>query len=340
MRLSAVIPSYGRPEKLRRALTSLASQSDVGGDFEVLVGLDGGTSEEAALIQREFAACSGRIRVYAMPRSGLAAVRNALIRETTGDVMLSLNDDIIASPNLLAEHVRAHDQRRVLVVGAADWKVHSDDTIFDRLIRETSMIFFYASMNTTEARAQPDRDWGFRHAWTINLSMRMDDVRALGGYTVFDSWYGSEDLDMAFRASKLSGGRPVMYRPLAHVIHDHRIGLREYLEREYKLGYNAIHFARASPEAAFATFGRDVAAHAEYEYSLQYVKHEQGSAKRALELMTSVTARTSDQDSWEVLRDSLYAAHLPLKRWCWRSGLIACVEGRPIEDARSIAQWP
>jgi len=341
MRLSVIIPSHGRPEKLRQALTSLSSQEGIGRDFEVLIGLDGGSMEDAAAIHQEFDGKFTRLVVRALPRSGLAAVRNALMQEASGELLLSLNDDVIASRQTLAEHLRAHEERRdrrVIVVGAADWKVHENDTIFDRLIRETSMIFFYASMNTPEALAHPERDWGFRHAWTINLSMRMDDARALGGYTVFDSWYGSEDLDMAFRASRLDGGRPVIYRPQAHVIHDHRVGLHEYIEREYKLGYNAVHFACKSPEAAFATYGRDLTSRAEYEYSVEFVRRERGDAKRARQMMESVSREQSEQPSWDVLRESLYISHLPLKRWSWRLGLVACVEGKPLESANALTQ--
>lgn len=341
MKLSVLIPSYGRPHALRQALRSLCAQSGVDGEFEVLIGLDGGTPEEVDSIRHEFAGSFARLVVRAVARSGLAAVRNEMIREARGELLLSLNDDVIASERLIAEHLEAHAEfgtERSLVVGAADWKIHPDDTVFDRLIRETSMIFFYSSMNSAEHVGQPKRDWGFRHAWTINLSMRMDDVRTLGGYTVFDSWYGFEDLELAFRASCLPGGRPVRYRPDAHVIHDHRVGLSEYLEREYKLGYNAVHFARRSPEAARATFGRDVTRETELDYSKEFVNREKASSERARTLLETIGAQASDQPNWEMLKESIYIAHLPLKRRCWRLGLIDCCEGLPLDSVRALDQ--
>src|SRR5690606_7562160 len=138
----------------------------------------------------------------------------------------------------LAAHVAAHEEadrelgRPAMVVGAAPWKVHAPDRLFDRLLRETSMVFFYDRMNTPEARADRWRDWGFRHAWGLNVSARTDLVRDAGGMSVFPTTYGYEDDELAFRLHERHG-TPVLYRPEARARHDHRMDPADYLRREY-----------------------------------------------------------------------------------------------------------
>ena len=39
-----------------------------------------------------------------------------------------------------------------MVLGSAPWKVHEPDSLFDRLIRETSMVFFYDQMTDEPGR--------------------------------------------------------------------------------------------------------------------------------------------------------------------------------------------
>ncbi|MFZ4575351.1 MAG: glycosyltransferase [Phycisphaerales bacterium] len=343
--MSVLIPSYGRPDKLRNLLASLLEQQTDGLRFEVLVGLDGGEEREAqSLVTSLPTARRGDFKISAFPRSGHASVRNGLLESARGRLVLSLNDDVVATPRLIAEHAGAHEQaraegRRVMVVGAADWRIHPDDTVFDRLVRETSMIFFYDVMDDP-ARGDTSRiDWGFRHAWGLNTSMHTEDMRRVGAYKVFSAWYGAEDIELAYRVAALPGGRAVWYRRAAHVEHDHRVCPREYVEREYKLGYNAFHFARECAEASSATYGRDVASQEEIVYSGEFVRREASAARRArahIERAGSAPAR--EAAGWSVLREALYLAHLPLKRWCWRIGLTDAAGGAPLDPAKALAQ--
>lgn len=345
MDISVLIPSYGRPEKLRALLASLAAQRVDGLTYEVRVGLDGGDYATAASVMESLPAdARGRFAIVPMKRCGQATVRNALLGEASGGLILWLNDDVVASPGLLLAHHGAHAEAatagmKVMVVGAADWRVHADDTVFDRLIRETSMVFFYDVMDDPAQGDTSRKDWGFRHAWTINLSMRADDVRAAGGFRIFEAWYGSEDIELGYRVAALPGGRAVWYRRRAQVEHDHRVGLVEYVEREYKLGYNALHFARECPEAAAATYRRDIASREEIEYCRAFVAREVAAAKRSrAHIATAGASPAGVQSDWPVLREGLYLAHLPLKRWSWRLGLLDAAEAKPLDASRAVVQ--
>lgn len=335
-----IIPTYQRPEKLRACLRALGRQTT--DQFEVLVGFDG---PDAAGVAGARAACTPgllpRVKLIECPRSGYTTVRNLIMREARGKVMISTNDDVAPEPGWVEAHVSAQMEARakgrcVVVVGSSPWVVHQPDRLFDRLVRETSMVFFYSAMETAESPA--DKDWGFRHSWGLNISAPMEAVREVGNFTVFPAWYGYEDNEIAFKLKERFGA-PVLYRPQAKLWHDHRMEPDAYLKREFSLGYAALGFAQTSTACARAMFGRDVHGPPELSYSREFVARERSAAARGLKnfrKLVDLPVGLFDLDGGAVLRELLYEQHLLLKRWMWRAGLIAAAEGRDIAEVA----WP
>ncbi len=342
MEVSVVIPTRGRPDKLAACVRALAGQTPDADRFEILVGIDGGANDERAAeavhatLRRAWP--EGRAdRLAALPlaRRGQAAVRNALLSRARGETIVFLNDDVVPDAGLLAAHLAAQREARAagrpaLVVGAAPWREHEPDRLFDRLIRETSMVFFYDRMDAMlhSGEAGRDHDWGFRHAWMLNLSAPASLVREAGGIAEFPDTYGYEDDELAWRLSRRFGTR-VLYRPEAVAVHDHRMDPDDYLRREHRLGHAAWGFARAAPECAVAMFGRDVASAEEVEYSRQFVRRERATAER-LEVsfrgLADLPAEAAFGPHAAALVRLAYEQHLLLKRWHWRSGLLAAAE--------------
>lgn len=334
MDLSVIIPTFERHQKLRACVEALAAQESRA-SFEVLVGVDG-SDEVAERLAREAWARAGRdpshLVVHQGPKAGLAAVRNRLIPHLRGDIVVSLNDDVIVQPGFLDAHARAHDARPSIIVGRTPWRVHKPDSFFALLIRESSMIFFHDVM---ERDPDPDRDWGFRHAWPLNLSVPASVVRDLAGWTVFPATYGFEDDDFAFRAATRSAC-PVFYRPAALAIHDHAMSPRDYLEREYRLGYASWGFAHTSAECARAMFGRDITLEA--GYSKEFTRHQLADARRAWPVLRSL-ADTRPQtfgESTPLAVSLAYQQHVPLKRWAWRRGHLHASEDLAMDPALGL----
>lgn len=343
--ISVIIPTHARPGRLRALASALAGQGLDASAYEVLVGVDGAdeVSERAA---REGWARGGGLVVRSFSKRGQAAVRNELIREARGGLLVFLNDDMVPERGFLAAHARAHEEARahpalgsrpVVVVGASPWVVGERDRLFDRLVRETSMVFFHDQMSG----ADPWRDWGFRHAWLLNLSAPAAAVREAGGLTVFPSTYGYEDDELAYRLRERFGS-PVLYRAGAVAGHDHRYEPREYLEREFRLGYAALGFARTAPACAREMFKRDVGSEEERAYSAAYVERERAGAARAMGPFESLAGMPADaipasgSAHGRELVGLLYQQHLGLKRWMWRAGLLAAHAGEAITRTR----WP
>jgi hypothetical protein len=198
------------------------------------------------------------------------------------------------------------------------------------------MIFFHDVM---ERETDRDRDWGFRHAWPLNLSVPAGVVRELGGWTVFPATYGFEDDEFAFRARERFGAR-VLYRPEALAVHDHAMTPREYLEREYRLGYAAVGFAATSPACAAAMFGRDIRTDAERAYAREFVARERRDAARLLPLFLAwgdTPAAAAGGPHAATWIRAAYEQHVPLKRWVWRRGFADAADGRAMDPADALA---
>lgn len=315
MDLSVLIPTCNRTEQLRTCLAALASQTLAAARFEVLIGVDGPDRGEASVARLAFP----QARVLPGPHAGPGATRNRLLQHARGRIALFLNDDVAPHPECLAAHLCAHD-RPALILGAAPWKIHSPDRFFDCLIRSTSMIFFYDQMTDSD----PARDWGFRHAWTLNLSVPASLARDCGGFNAALGCACYEDLEWAWRLSEFFRV-PVLYRPEAVVTHDHRYEPAQYLARERTLGREAFALAIASPGCARAIFGRDIATASEIHYSQAFVEREARVAQtleRSFLALAGLPASLAEGPHGPAFVTLAYQQHLLLKRWTWRRGLL------------------
>jgi GT2 family glycosyltransferase len=345
MDVSVIIPTRGRPRKAAQCVRALAKQTFPADRFEVLVGLDGPDPETDQAVRDAWPRGSTgswrpRLDVITCPGpTGPNPVRNRLMEECRGRTLIALNDDVRPDADLVAVH---HEQqqraaasgRPAVIVGRCPWVRPDGDRLFDRLVRETSMVFFYDRMDT----ADPDHDWGFRHAWSLNLSMPAASVMDVGGWADVRDEYGHDDIELAWRL-KTHSDLPVLYRPSAVAVHDHRISPREYLHREYRLGRSAWLYAQRNPGFAGDLFGRDINAPEELAYCREFVHRERGSAGRLLasfDQLAGLDADVVDGPHTAVLLGLAYEQHLPLKRWMWRSGLLAAADGL----APTEIDWP
>lgn len=335
-----MIPTFERPAKCAGCVSALATQSrEV--EAEVLVGIDGHDPMTERVVRDAWERAGGasdRLRVERGTKVGQAEVRNRLLPLARGKTLVFLNDDMIPHPGFLAAHVEAQracerEGKPALVVGRSPWVVREPDTLFARLVRETSMVFFYDVMEREKDLA---RDWGFRHAWLLNLSAPAALVREVGGFTQFPCSYGYEDDEMAFRLRERFGAR-VLYRRDAVAFHDHPMSAREYLGREYKLGYAALGFAGAAPACAQAMFGRDVGGEDERRYCEMFTAIERRAAGRLLATFLSHEHQPANvADRSEGMLGLLYEHHLMLKRWVWRFGLLDAMGGREMNPGAAL----
>lgn len=340
--VSVILPTRERPEKLRACLDLLARQEPDSPPFEVLVSLDGPCEASREVIQSHTGL--RHLTVTEAPRQGIAVAKNQAIERATGRLLLFINDDVLPSASFVSSHALAHSDREnrglgdAMVLGHSPWVMPEGATLFDRLMAQSSLVFFYDQMITEldEVSAPRDHDWGFRHAWNLNLSVRASLVREAGGFCPAIANCCYEDIELAWRMNRCrDGGVPVLFRPEASAPHDHRYTPDGYLEREHRLGYAAYGFAKASPECALEVFGCELDAVDELAYAARFIEHEQGAEKRLLASFRDLAGLPADAiargDTARKLLKSLEQQAILLRRLAFRRGLILAAEGGRIE---------
>jgi Glycosyl transferase family 2 len=119
--VSVVAPTYRRIEGLPRFVEPLLGEPEL---YELVMAVDGSEDGSVEWLEARRAQ-DNRLVVLDLPNRGAGATRQAGIEAATGEVVLLLDDDVIAAPRLVAGHGRHHgDLEPKLVVGYMpnDWR--------------------------------------------------------------------------------------------------------------------------------------------------------------------------------------------------------------------------
>ena len=325
MHIAVLIPAHYQvpPALLEWTLEGYAGQIvSPSHSFEIHVGIDGAPAEA---VGKGAAEMRGGIRVtrHFLGRMGAAAVRNELARRAAGELIVFGNADARPETGMLEVHAATfaglpEGGRGCMVLGSAPWEMPDEPTVFDLLLGQTPMVFFYSKLVAGEWY-----DW--RQAWTLNLSVRADDLRRCGGF--------HEELrpvyyeDLAFGYRMLGATRAgVLYRPEARVVHRHPTTLGQYLDREELLGLMAPVLGRVVPGAFEALFGKKEAEALVREFDVW--TRMDGTMHRwiyqRMQEWAGMPAGALPRDALERERvlNTIYQMHVPLKRLAFRLGYL------------------
>lgn len=176
--ISVQLCTYNRKALLGRVLDALFRQDLDPDRYEIIVVDDGsndGTYEE--VLRNVRPPCA--FHLVRQRNAGLAAGRNAGIARASGEFILFMDDDVLATPSLLSAHVRFHAAHADAICRGAVINVSS----FDALPTPV-----YSAKNYSGA-----------YFWTTNVSTPLSLVKAAGGFDERFREYGWEDLELGFR---------------------------------------------------------------------------------------------------------------------------------------------
>lgn len=242
--MSVVIPTCGRVEVLRHTLAALLRQTVDLTCVEVLVAVDGGDPASLALVAEFAAGAPCPLVAFPQRRQGPAITRNTAISHASGRVVLMLDDDITASPCLLAEHLRHHTSRDdVVVIGARPVEELPDDPAHQRVFRRWWD-------DEIRELASPSHRPSFRDFVTGNVSVARTRLLSVGCFDPAFTGYGREDYELGYRL--LRAGLHFIFEPRAAGLHRHRKPVLEWLRQFQSMGRADVIFARKHPEIASA----------------------------------------------------------------------------------------
>jgi GT2 family glycosyltransferase len=190
-RISVVIPTYQRRASVQRAVAALTTQTLAPDEYEVVVAIDGSADGTREMLESVRAPCV--IRHVWKQRGGRASACNAGLRLATAPVVVFLDDDMEASPALLAAHLDAHARAPDLgVVGAVPIRADASSPSVTRYIADR----FNGHLTNL---AVPGYEFGLRDFYSGNFSISRARMLDAGGFDEMFTAYGNEDLDLSLR---------------------------------------------------------------------------------------------------------------------------------------------
>lgn len=200
-RLSILCAIRGRSARAE-CLAALGRQEHEHGEIELVL-VDDGAADGAPELERiEFPLPT---RVVRPAQRGRAAALNAGLEACRGERVLFVDDDLVALPGLVAEHLRAHRRfaaRGPVAVAGSLEPAARDDAL--------------ARCRGVDGGGEPRPRDGFA---TRNVSAPLELVRAAGGFDVAFEDDAAGDLDLGLRLAEL--GLRVYRQPSARA-RDHR----------------------------------------------------------------------------------------------------------------------
>ena len=242
-RISVVIPSHRRSAPLARTLRALATQTLPPAAFEVIVVLDGAHDDSAAEVARLEPPYA--LRVETQPPLGAAAARNRGAAAARAPLLLFLDDDMEAAPQLLAAHLHAQATRPGVVLGYFD----TPPAEREGLLALDARLWWAGEL---AERARPAHRFTFRDLWTGNVSIPREHFEGAGGFDErFRQGTAGEDWELGVRL--LARHVPFSFARAAASVHHDRPTLARSRGRLFASGRGHALMVRANP-ALFRVF--------------------------------------------------------------------------------------
>lgn len=229
--VSVIIPTYNRSEILRECLSALALQNFPFGSFEIII-VDDGSSENTAEIVWQVRS-PFEIRYFRQNNSGPAAARNLGVRNAAGELILIMNDDAIATGNLVAGHYYMHQKmnsKRLAVLGTREFrnedKVRTLNFLYDQ-------VPFSMRVHSLNGGFYPSP-----YFVTFNISLKKKDFEAIGGFDEDFTTAIGEDTEFGIRWTE-SGGR-IFFMPQLRANHIHDVSVESLKSQIIREHYNTL----------------------------------------------------------------------------------------------------
>jgi GT2 family glycosyltransferase len=232
--ISVIIPSYQRCESLRMVLEALCSQTTH--LFEVIVSLDGSTDGSEAML--EAFTTPYTLRWINGTNGGPSAARNRGAALAKAPLLLFLDDDIIATPEMLSEHIRAQAQTTVCLGQV-------------RVLDQRSLTPWedYLSSRYEEhydKLSQPGYSLTFWDCLSGNVSLSRHLFESVGGFDPEFRFTKHDDIEFGYRLAQSNA--EFVYCPQALGYHrfvkDRDVGLND----AYNEGRSSYHLVLRYPE--------------------------------------------------------------------------------------------
>lgn len=218
--VSVVVPTYQRAAVLPRVLAPLLADPALS---ELIVVVDGSRDATMELLER-LRREDPRLRAVWQPNSGAGAARQRGVEEAVCEVVLLLDDDVVADPGLVSGHAAEHDRQPGRVVLGS----MPTPPVVQRTGDDVTTVL-YAKAYDHACREFRDRPGSILEGfWSGNVSMPLRLAREVGlGDPDLADLYPSEDRELGLRLR--AAGVAAVFRPELSATHLHRRSLDRFV---------------------------------------------------------------------------------------------------------------
>jgi glycosyltransferase involved in cell wall biosynthesis len=236
MKVSVVIPTKNRSALLGQTIEHIETQTFPRDQYEVIV-IDNDSSDDTRGVLEQKSGTYPNVKCGFQEKPGAAATRNAGLRMVSGELVLFVDDDVQAEPELIQRHVEYHEKHpgaSVIGAMAIPWGDTTDP--FLRYLRDHRILNPYSPSNGPI-------DFSYYH--TCNVSTPANILLELGGFNEAFNVYGMEDIELGYRLEQR--GLPMIFAPEAKALHYRFPRYQEFMERCGLAGYSLGQFLSLHP---------------------------------------------------------------------------------------------
>ena len=240
MKISVVIPTFNRKERLAETLNGIFNQNFSKDEYEVIVVDDGSTDGTKEYMQTSD--MPKKFKYIWHQNVGRAANRNIGIQNSSGEIIVFLDDDVIATSGLLKEHYEIHKGKnnpKLVVLGY---------TPFAKDIKRTAIIKYYE--NNWDRVFRNASKGSIEHPYwfviTNNLSIPRLFICSVGLFDEDFKNYSYEDSELGYRLFK--AGMEFFFNKNALAYHNFEMDLEKSCQQNYQMGYSAVIYHLKHPE--------------------------------------------------------------------------------------------
>ena len=233
--LSVILCTYNRSSLLQMSLASLVDQTLDKDSFEVIV-IDDGSSDTTREVVNSFA---GRLplRYFYQNNAGLAAAKNHGIYAAKGRILFFFDDDDIATPRLLEEHLRSHQKyadESYAVLNYTTWSPRLKVTPLMKFITEVGCFQF------SYPNIQPGSVLDYKYFWGGRSSCKRSFLIEHGVFNPIFRFI-CEDIELGHRLSHQ--GLKVVYNATAVTYMVREVLLEDFYQRLLRQGRSQYYFS-------------------------------------------------------------------------------------------------
>lgn len=242
--VSIVVPTYGRPERLRMLLEQLLAQDADCSAYEIIVVDDGSPEPIASAIQSICERDVVSVRCLTKQNGGPSSARNFGALTASGEFLLFVDDDMSVPRDFVSAHIETQRQFGPALVSCFfDWRVESDDTPFGGWYRRR--ITQWNDVRKSDLRPLSEDVFQMSSVLvtTANLSVKRSDFESIGGFDVGYAAAGCEDQDFSLRLAQ-AGVNALMTRKTVAIHMETHVTLKQLSERQRRGARDSVRFVR------------------------------------------------------------------------------------------------